>query len=512
MTECAHPVTIHANTLSVSGEYGQKSMTVNCGSRIAEDCEHCSKIYRGDSFTLLRDGFAQLQPGEQAFFVTTTAPGSAEFGQTHGIRRGQRCPCGALHRKGDEILGTPIDADAYRYDLAAGFNKASSRLFTLGIQRLRRFVRDDGGTVRYIRVAEYQRRGLIHMHAIIITTADDGMIRRAYQGGPSIRGVWRRHTPVSHEGFTWGTRMDIQKIGNSADEGKVRAYMAKLVGYVAKGLDHGLHGVHKTHAATLQAAALRHCKCDRLSSGCLRGRYRHTGGAPRSRTGPNRSGGAENLCRRHARAWNMAGFTGHVFGRGASWGPKTRALCRAIRAEHVRNGISQDIAERSGETAAQQWLDEIDAPTWLITATKCTISGREDDTTEHNLTSSQLLDLIDSISRQVVDEAELRAGKPLSDAFIKWADDHLPAPIMCCLECGQPSEPEICPECEHDAFELEHPTLDRRDAERIVWGIAQKRLHLDHGSLTLESAWWAEAELYSAPPTLHNLAPADTLF
>ena len=498
MSECSRPVRIHANTLGIDGEYGNRRITVNCGSRIADECEYCSKIYRGDSFALLRDGFMKLEPGEQAYFVTVTAPGSTEFGQTHGLRHGGQCPCGVRHRKSDDVLGTPVDPETYRYDLAAGFNKASARLFTLGIQRLRRWIKPSFGTVRYIRVVEWQRRGLIHVHAIVITTADEFMIRRAFQGGPGIRGSFRRHAPVSHDGFTWGPRMDVQKIEGETGPTSVRRYMAKLVGYVSKAVATGLHGVHQIHADMLQTAALTRCKCDRLASGCLRGRYRH------GRGNQWRSNGTDHLCRRHNRAFKMAGFTGHVFGRARDWGPKTRSYLKDVRREHVRTSIAMDIADQRGDEAAQRYLDECDAPSVEIVAARTSSFARVDPA------------VIDEVWRLAIlanqDIAEQRkATDKLTGQFVRYAERRLPEPVLSCLECGDPSLDETCALCERERYEDEHPTLDRRSADRIIWAIAQRRLHLDHAPLPASSAWWAEAELYSAAPPVVELE-LSTLF
>lgn len=358
------------STLSDDGEYADREFVTACESRLKSKCEHCARIYRGDSFALLRDGVKDLQEDEHVYFVTVTAPGGDLFGATHGLRRNHPCPCGRKHSKKDPTLGTPVDPETYRYDLAAGFNASACRLFTLGIQRLRRWAKRQGGNVRYIRVAEWQRRGLIHIHAIIVTTASAEQITTAYQGGSAEPGVHRRCGPVGHAGFSWGTRMDVQEVAREKGMGKIGVYMAKLVGYVTKTTpESGLHEGNEVNGEKMRAAALKRTECKHLSSACAEGR-RWTQLRPGTKTTPEgsvrRSGTTQRRCRRHQRAWEQAGFTGHVFGRARNWGTKTRALLKAIRAEHTRAALAQRIAEHQGDGAAQAWLDAIDNPDYVI--------------------------------------------------------------------------------------------------------------------------------------------------
>ena len=128
-------------------------------------------------------------------FATLTAP---SFGPVHSRRmRGKtvlpcrprrdaharRCPhardisCPTRHVEDDPRLGQPMCGDCFDYTAAVLFNAHAGdlwRRFTtylprhlarrLGItqKRLRALVR-----VRYVKVAEYQARGVVHFHAII---------------------------------------------------------------------------------------------------------------------------------------------------------------------------------------------------------------------------------------------------------------------------------------------------------------------------------------------------------
>ena len=85
--------------------------------------------------------------------------------------------CPRRHNEDDPRLGRPLSADCYDYEAAVLFNACAGKLwrrFTtylprhlarragLTQQQLRALVR-----VRYVKVAEYQERGVVHFHAVI---------------------------------------------------------------------------------------------------------------------------------------------------------------------------------------------------------------------------------------------------------------------------------------------------------------------------------------------------------
>ena len=128
-------------------------------------------------------------------FATLTAP---SFGPVHARRmRGRtvlpcrprrdgnqrRCPhgrdisCPRRHHDDDPRLGQPMCPDCYDYQAAVLFNARAAdlwRRFTTYLPRY--FARTAGLTlkalrelvaIRYVKVAEYQARGVVHFHAII---------------------------------------------------------------------------------------------------------------------------------------------------------------------------------------------------------------------------------------------------------------------------------------------------------------------------------------------------------
>ncbi len=176
-------------------------LLVRCGNRRVSVCPSCSREYAGDMWHLLHAGVAggsKGVPSEVAgralVFATLTAP---SFGPVHTTRPGpggralacrprtgrKRCPhgcptwCTIRHDGTDPALGEPLCAECYDYAGAVWFNcYASSQLwrrFTIALPRalaaqlgctereLRSRVR-----VQYAKVAEFQRRGLVHFHAV----------------------------------------------------------------------------------------------------------------------------------------------------------------------------------------------------------------------------------------------------------------------------------------------------------------------------------------------------------
>jgi hypothetical protein len=177
------------------------ALHVPCGNRRETACPPCSTVYKRDARQLVRAGLAGGKGvpdsiiGHPCVFATFTAP---SFGPVHSRRlRGKtvlpcrprrdhkvrRCPhgrdisCLLRHHDKDPRLGRALCPDCYDYQAAVLFNvhagvlwrrfttylpRHLARLTGLTQQRLRALVR-----VRYVKVAEYQARGVVHFHAVI---------------------------------------------------------------------------------------------------------------------------------------------------------------------------------------------------------------------------------------------------------------------------------------------------------------------------------------------------------
>jgi Replication initiator protein, pSAM2 len=176
---------------------------LRCGNRRRAVCPSCSHQYQGDVFHLIMAGAAggmKDVPAEVVthplVFATLTAP---SFGVVHGARKpGQRggrrcrprtgharqvCPhgrprwCMAVHEHTDPIVGQPLCVDCYDYHSHLVWQWWAPELwrrFTIVLRR--QLARHLGVTetgcralarVQFAKVAEYQRRGIIHFHALI---------------------------------------------------------------------------------------------------------------------------------------------------------------------------------------------------------------------------------------------------------------------------------------------------------------------------------------------------------
>ncbi|MBL7495094.1 replication initiation protein [Frankia sp. CNm7] len=172
---------------------------VRCNNRRASACPDCSKLYQRDARRIVVGGLdvaaggsAAPVAGCPAWFVTLTAP---SFGAVHSRRAGkgaesQICrqrrgtcehgralSCHLRHAADDRRLGEPLCPRCFDYDRAVVWNALASALWKatrdalesavalaagLTVAALRRQVR-----VSFVKVAEVQRRGLVHLHVVI---------------------------------------------------------------------------------------------------------------------------------------------------------------------------------------------------------------------------------------------------------------------------------------------------------------------------------------------------------
>lgn len=206
---CENPVWLTGRTLLVAIATGEVvaswssegtpfgAVPVRCMNRRATRCASCSRLYAGDAFHLVRAGLSggkgvpDAVAGHPLVFATFTAP---SFGPVHRrpnpnrpqdtcrARRGNpRCPhevsmiCQQRHEPGDPLIGQPLCVACYDYPGHVLWNAGASALWArmvdflywrlaraAGVPRsqIRRTLR-----VEYVRVAEYQARGLVHFHA-----------------------------------------------------------------------------------------------------------------------------------------------------------------------------------------------------------------------------------------------------------------------------------------------------------------------------------------------------------
>jgi hypothetical protein len=242
-----------------------------CGNRRASVCSACSDRYAADAFHLLRAGLAgddtKNVPAtvveHPRVFLTLTAP---SFGPVHTRKTTPRgyvvpCRCGDRHHSPDDPrIGTAIDPDSYDYDGAVLWQAHSTALwhrFTTTLTRTLAAVLgapgrcfSDHARLSYAKVAEFQRRGLVHFHAAVRVDGPDGPVDPCPSGinhatlGDAIRHAAQTATvtAVRPDGtplvLRWGVQIDLRPItataaGQLEDERGQISEIA-LAGYIAK--------------------------------------------------------------------------------------------------------------------------------------------------------------------------------------------------------------------------------------------------------------------------------------
>ncbi|MFH0243268.1 replication initiator [Streptomyces sp. HK10] len=232
-----------------------------CGNRRASRCPACSRVYAADTYHLIKAGLSGGKNVPEAVrshprvFVTLTAP---SFGHVHGIRttsagRVLDCPCGRRHREDDPVLGTPLDPATYDYTGAVLWNAHAGALWARFTIYLRRKLAKRLGLtmkqfnaalrVSFAKVAEYQKRGLVHFHAVIRLDGPDGhttapparatadMLTKAIRDAVKDTEITVESDTVGDHTIKWGKRLDIREITALGDgeltDNKVAAYVAK---------------------------------------------------------------------------------------------------------------------------------------------------------------------------------------------------------------------------------------------------------------------------------------------
>jgi hypothetical protein len=254
-----------------------------CGTRRESRCPSCAATYRADAYQLLAAGLKggkgvpETISEHPRLFVTFTAP---SFGKVHTrdakgrlvlpchpYRQGARCPhgvragCWHRHAEDDPRLGEPLCASCYDSQAQVLWNALAPELWrrtTIAVQRalgrlvglqegeLRRLVR-----VSYAKVAEFQRRGAIHFHAVIRLDAATECRCPACLAPPpapftatlleealrqAVPAVTVPCPPLDDGGpgryARWGEQLDVRNITRDDQEGELSA--EQVAGYIAK--------------------------------------------------------------------------------------------------------------------------------------------------------------------------------------------------------------------------------------------------------------------------------------
>ncbi|MFJ5217256.1 replication initiator protein RepSA [Streptomyces sp. NPDC088354] len=237
-------------------------LRIACGNRRASRCPACAWTYAGDTYHLIRAGLAGDQRRDipatvrdhPRVFATLTAP---SFGRVHNRPDTGRCRCGTQHPADDPALGTALDPATYDYAGAVLFNNHAGQLWQRFTNRLRREIAARAGLtqramrevlrVSFGKVAEFQKRGAVHFHAVIrldgpegpdteppswatVQLLTDAIRAAAHHGYTSVSVPAAGGQPART--FRWGTQLDVRPVkafgdGSDITEQAVASYVAK---------------------------------------------------------------------------------------------------------------------------------------------------------------------------------------------------------------------------------------------------------------------------------------------
>jgi hypothetical protein len=287
---CVRPIRLRGTVRDIDATTGEilhdldtedlpdKAIYLPCGDRRASVCPPCAETYRADTYQLIRAGLAggkgvpESVATHPCVFATFTAP---SFGPVHTRittdsgrvarcrprRKANYCPhgrrlsCGQRHKETDACLGRPLCPDCYDYNAAVVWNAHAPELWrrtVIGLRRqLDKLAKTHGTRVKlsYAKVAEFQRRGLIHFHAIFRLDGIDPLHpERVLPPHPAftadaLADVIRRvvsvtwFATVSHPAkpkgwdIGWGAQLDPRTVRLTEDGGitdvAVASYLAK---------------------------------------------------------------------------------------------------------------------------------------------------------------------------------------------------------------------------------------------------------------------------------------------
>ncbi|UGQ09359.1 plasmid replication initiator protein [Yinghuangia sp. ASG 101] len=212
---CANPVYLTGSTTirdtatgAVVAHYSTEHepggrLAVRCRNRRASVCPSCSYEHQGDTYHLIRAGLvggkgvpAEVRDSPR-LFVTLTAP---SFGTVHrATSGGERCHprrdrgtcehgaplgCPARHGDDDRRIGQPLCVACYDYAAHVLWHAHAGALWDTFVRTLRRRLATRAGVARsrlrdvlvvaFGKVAEYQARGAVHVHAVVRLDGPDG--------------------------------------------------------------------------------------------------------------------------------------------------------------------------------------------------------------------------------------------------------------------------------------------------------------------------------------------------
>ena len=335
--KCVRPYFLAREETTLStGEVNISTFEKRCGTRRKDLCEPCSIVWKDDAYFALMTGAKDYQG--KITFITLTAPGWRRYGKAHKVTQGDSkfstCPCKHRHKSDDPLVGLPLDKNNFHHRKVVEFNHLAPRLTAITLQKIWRLMATQNATsIKKVkrptaRVMEWQDRGLLHVHIIVLGEIPEAIVKAAVLGRAS-QSKSRSVSPTSHKGVRWGTQLDVKHVdGKNLDETrKLSAYVTKVISYAVKDVTRentASHPGHNAHRQTLRSFTNSVISCSATPLQC---RGADLGDNPsRILIGVNSKVG---LCRKHYRGKHQLGFTGNVLSLNRSWGSSLGAARKA---------------------------------------------------------------------------------------------------------------------------------------------------------------------------------------
>jgi hypothetical protein len=366
---------------------------VPCGDRRASVCPPCAETYRADTYQLIRagiiggKGIPTSVAGHPAVFATFTAP---SFGPVHSRsvssangkvrpcrprRNTTPCPHGRLltctqrHKEDSPSLGRPLCLDCYDHAHHVVWNGWAGELWRRTTITIARRLRPLGKAyevklrISYGKVAEYQRRGVVHFHALIrldlvdpdrpdeilappagITAVD---LAELVAGSASSTGFTTPdYADTGHSWpIEWGPQLDVRPVNAGSGQITSEAVAAYLAKYATKATEATGHVSRRITTDTIATYASTATHAGRLIRTCWTLGHR-----------PDQEHPAEwKTSYGRLRRWaHMLGFGGHFATKSRRYSTTRRALKTARRqwrrARHYARRAAHNTAEHTEET------------------------------------------------------------------------------------------------------------------------------------------------------------------
>ncbi|MFE7129755.1 replication initiator [Streptomyces sp. NPDC057638] len=251
------PATGEALHVFTSDDEPTGRLLIPCGNRRASRCPSCSRLYAADTYHLIRAGLTggktvpDTVRDHPRVFLTLTAP---SFGPVHHRPTNRPCRCGQHHHPDAPELGTPLHPPTYDYTGAVLWNAHASALWARFMTHLRRAVAATLGLsqralrthlrISFAKVAEYQKRGLVHFHAVLRLDGPDGsatpppppataaVLIHAVREAADRAALTLDSHAVGERTIRWGPQLDVREI--TAFGHRTELTDRAVAGYVAK--------------------------------------------------------------------------------------------------------------------------------------------------------------------------------------------------------------------------------------------------------------------------------------